>query len=1147
MCGVNVLTDVATTYPDKKSILMYITSLFQVLPQQVSTEAIQEVEMLPRPSKVTREEHFELHHQMHYSQQITVSLAQGYERTSSSPKPRFKSYAYTQAAYVTTSDPTRSPFPSQHLEASEDKSVGSSLMETEVNLDSYQTALEEVLSWLLSAEDTLQAQGEISNDVEEVKEQFHTHEGFMMDLTSHQGRVGNVLQLGSQLIGAGKLSEDEETEVQEQMNLLNSRWECLRVASMEKQSNLHKVLMDLQNQKLKELNDWLTKTEERTKKMEKEPLGPDLEDLKRQVQQHKVLQEDLEQEQVRVNSLTHMVVVVDESSGDHATAALEEQLKVLGDRWANICRWTEDRWVLLQDILLKWQRFTEEQVLKTDLEKKRQTMDKLSSLHQDLLSTLKNKSVTQKMEAWMENFAQRWDNLVQKLEKSSAQISQTVITTQPSLTQTTVMETVTMVTTREQILVKHAQEELPPPPPQKKRQIIVDSEIRKRLDVDITELHSWITRSEAVLQSPEFAIYRKEGNFSDLKEKVNVEGVNADSIKQASEQLNSRWIEFCQLLSERLNWLEYQNNIITFYNQLQQLEQMTTTAENWLKTQPTTTSEPTAIKSQLKICKDEVNRLSALQPQIERLKIQSIALKEKGQGPMFLDADFVAFTNHFNQVFADVQAREKELQTIFDTLPPMRYQETMSTIRTWIQQSETKLAIPQLSVTEYEIMEQRLGELQALKSSLKEQESGLNYLSTTVKEISKKAPSEISQKYQSEFEEIEGRWKKLSLQLVEHCQKLEEQMNKLRKIQNHIKTLKKWMAEVDVFLKEEWPALGDSEILKKQLKQCRLLVNDIQTIQPSLNSVNEGGQKIKNEAEPEFASRLETELKELNTQWDHMCRQVYARKEALKGGLDKTVSLQKDLSEMHEWMTQAEEEYLERDFEYKTPDELQTAVEEMKRAKEEAQQKESKVKLLTESVNSVIAQAPPAAQEALKKELDTLTTNYQWLCTRLNGKCKTLEEVWACWHELLSYLEKANKWLNEVELKLKTTENVPGGAEELSEVLESLENLMQHSEDNPNQIRILAQTLTDGGVMDELINEELETFNSRWRELHEEAVRRQKLLEQSIQSAQEIEKSLHLIQESLAFIDKQLAAYIADKVDAAQMPQEAQASTTKWE
>lgn len=40
------------------------------------------------------------------------------------------------------------------------------------------------------------------------------------------------------------------------------------------------------------------------------------------------LQNDLEAEQVKVNSLTHMVVVVDENSGESATAALEEQLQV---------------------------------------------------------------------------------------------------------------------------------------------------------------------------------------------------------------------------------------------------------------------------------------------------------------------------------------------------------------------------------------------------------------------------------------------------------------------------------------------------------------------------------------------------------------------------------------------------------------------------------------------------------------------------------------------------------------------------------------------------------------------------------------------------------------------------------------------------
>lgn len=51
---------------------------------------------------------------------------------------------------------------------------------------------------------------------------------------------------------------------------------------------------------------------------------------------------------------------------------------------------------------------------------------------------------------------------------------------------------------------------------------------------------------------------------------------------------------------------------------------------------------------------------------------------------------------------------------------------------------------------------------------------------------------------------------------------------------------------------------------------------------------------------------------------------------------------------------------------------------------------------------------------------------------------------------------------------------------------QSLERLMRHPEENRNQIRELAQTLTDGGILDELINEKLEKFNTRWEELQQE-------------------------------------------------------------
>lgn len=42
------------------------------------------------------------------------------------------------------------------------------------------------------------------------------------------------------------------------------------------------------------------------------------------------------------------------------------------------------------------------------------------------------------------------------------------------------------------------------------------------------------------------------------------------------------------------------------------------------------------------------------------------------------------------------------------------------------------------------------------------------------------------------------------------------------------------------------------------------------------------------------------------------------------------MALRKEMQEMQEWINQAEEDYLERDFTYKTPEELHKAVEELK-------------------------------------------------------------------------------------------------------------------------------------------------------------------------------------------------------------------------
>lgn len=51
-------------------------------------------------------------------------------------------------------------------------------------------------------------------------------------------------------------------------------------------------------------------------------------------------------------------------------------------------------------------------------------------------------------------------------------------------------------------------------------------------------------------------------------------------------------------------------------------------------------------------------------------------------------------------------------------------------------------------------------------------------------------------------------------------------------------------------------------------------MNDIHTVQPSLNGINEVGMALKREAEPPFAIKIQKMLDELNAQWELICKQV---------------------------------------------------------------------------------------------------------------------------------------------------------------------------------------------------------------------------------------------------------------------------------
>uniref|UniRef100_A0A8C9V4T0 Utrophin n=1 Tax=Scleropages formosus TaxID=113540 RepID=A0A8C9V4T0_SCLFO len=911
--------DVAVSLPDKKSIIMYVTSLFAVLPKEVTMDDIREVETLPRKYKVDMEE---------------VSFA---EDEATSP---------------------RADTPSTVTEMEGD---------VEVDLDGYQTALEEVLTWLLSAEDALQMQDDVSDDVEEVKDQFHTHEAFMMELTAHQSSVGNVLQAGNQLIAQGNLTAEEEEEIREQMTLLNSRWEGLRVASMDRQARLHEVLMDLQQQQLQQLSDWLTQTESRIQCMESEPTAGDMEGYQAQIEDHRALQNDLEMEQVKVNSLTHMVVVVDENSGESATAALEEQLQALGERWAAVCRWTEERWHKLQDVLQVWHQLLEDQnlfkswlsekedalsrvqtsnfrdpnelnvnvrrlaTLKEDMENKKRTLDQLSDAGQDVVQLLQSAEAAHHIQGDTDWLTQRWDNLVQRLEDCSYQVGQ-----HPDALENPRSESkASLLTTR----ARHEHYGLV-------FYVWWLCVIPHSIEDDLPEILSWMGRWKRSLQALDLTDNEKMRDTSDIRQKLKVnscsyslnqaatyslflvrhgvstdpvfftEGLPTEDLRSRLDAIKAEWEGSRRLLQELQERLGLRDRISNFCQELQMLEQAVRGSENWLR------------------CTPEA------------------------------DAD----------------------------------------------------------------------------------EACLQSLSTAC---------EVSQSQSS--------------------------------------------VEPPPFRSSDWNV--------RSVQACAL---------------------------PGVATWGQLKLEECRSRWEKLSKQVLSSQR-------RALNLRKDLLEMQEWMVQVDEEFLMRDFEYKSPEELEGALEEMKRAKEDVLQKEVRVKILKDNINLLVTKSPSSGQD-LTADLSGVLRNYQKLCERFRSKCHTLECFWICSFKqlLLQYLDLENSWLNSLEERVQASEGLPENSQAINQALEALESVLRHPGDNRTQIRELGQTLIDGGILDEIISEKLEAFNSRYEQLSHQAVSRQIALEQQLQTVRENEQVLQTLQESLSRVDQTLTSYLTDRMDAFQLPQEAQ-------
>ncbi|CAF3702214.1 unnamed protein product [Rotaria socialis] len=493
--------DVLSEYPDKKSILMYIMCMFQQMPT----------------TQIVIIDNEEKGQPMMKNGNMTVSMESKF--------PFGRGSLQSDTSLITTPfTPSTNEFPPVFQSA---------------EMTTYQTNMENTLRWILKLEDELDRQDNIAtNDLKLVKDQFQKHENFMINLTKDQNQIGQVLSEGNQLLTSSNtdLQPREENEIKEQMKILNRQWESLRAKSLERQSNLHKMLMKLQIDQIESFDTWLSLAEKRITS-QLNSMEPDLPGVERQYRLLAQLQDELVAQQQMTESLQNMVIVIDDSSANgtnnltskYTSTEIESKLSNLSERWANMCTFVQNRWIQLQEVkieleqvqfslekFIRWITRKEDEVAKmiaepnlsdTDILMQQAHAIKKTELEMDdirqcilaLDRSLKvlsgyydneNSNHLKNLNSQINTFEQRWAKLIDNLELCSARLRKSTINIETKVKTNSKPENdtiqQTIITTVEETTVEQ-------------RKIPHDNSLRQEFDLSARKFIDWMDSIEKIL------------------------------------------------------------------------------------------------------------------------------------------------------------------------------------------------------------------------------------------------------------------------------------------------------------------------------------------------------------------------------------------------------------------------------------------------------------------------------------------------------------------------------------------------------------------------------------------------------------------------------------------------------------------------
>ena len=132
---------------------------------------------------------------------------------------------------------------------------------------------------------------------------------------------------------------------------------------------------------------------------------------------------------------------------------------------------------------------------------------------------------------------------------------------------------------------------------------------------------------------------------------------------------------------------------------------------------------------------------------------------------------------------------------------------------------------------------------------------------------------------------------------------LEHALLRLGQFQHALSELLVWIERTDKTLDTLKPVYGDPQVIEVELAKLKVIVNDIQAHQSSVDTLNDAGRQIiETEKGSREASQTQQKLNELNSKWNALLTKGEDRQAELEDALREAQEFNQEVQDMLMWL-----------------------------------------------------------------------------------------------------------------------------------------------------------------------------------------------------------------------------------------------------